>query len=40
MENAIKSLKGEAVEKEIIVPGLTLSRTDAAAVAEYAKTVK
>ena len=40
MENAIKSLKGEAVEKEIIVPGLTLSRTDPAAVAEYAKTVK
>jgi len=40
MENAVKSLKGEAVEKKVIVPGLTLSRTDAAAVAEYAKTVK
>lgn len=40
MENAIKSLKNEPVEKKIIVPGLTLSRTDPAAVAEYAKTVK
>ena len=40
MENAIKSLKGEAVDKEIIVPGLTLSRTNPEAVAEYAKTVK
>lgn len=40
MENAIKSLKNEPVEKKIIVPGLTLSRTDPAAIAEYAKTVK
>ncbi len=40
MENAIKSLKGEAVDKEIIVPGLTLSRANPEAVAEYAKTVK
>lgn len=40
MENAIKSLKGEAVEKKIIVPGLTLNREDKAAIAEYAKTVK
>lgn len=40
MEFAIKSVKGEPVDKKVIVPGLTLSRTDAAAVAEYAKTVK
>lgn len=40
MDAAIKSLKGETVDKKVIVQGLTLSRTDAAAVAEYAKTVK
>ncbi|MDR3514516.1 MAG: substrate-binding domain-containing protein [Azospirillaceae bacterium] len=40
MENAIKALKNEPVEKKIIVPGLTLSRTDPAAVAAFAKTVK
>ncbi|MBS1168396.1 MAG: sugar transporter substrate-binding protein [Proteobacteria bacterium] len=40
MENAVKALKNEPVEKKIIVPGLTLTRTDPAAIAEYAKTVK
>jgi hypothetical protein len=40
MENAIKALKGENPEKKIIVPGLTLSRTEPAKVAEFAKTAK
>jgi ABC-type sugar transport system substrate-binding protein len=40
MENAIKALKGETPEKKIIVPGLTLSRTEPAKVAEFAKTAK
>jgi ABC-type sugar transport system substrate-binding protein len=37
---ALKVLKGETVDNEVIVPGLTLSRTDPAAVAAFAKTVK
>lgn len=40
MENAIKSVKGEAVEKSVVVPGLTLSRAHPEQVAEFAKTVK
>lgn len=40
VEFALKVLKGEAVDQEVIVPGLTLSRTNPAAIAEFAKTVK
>ena len=40
MEFAVKALKGEPVEKMVIVPGLTLTRTNPGAIAEFAKTVK
>lgn len=40
VEFALKVLKGETVANEVIVPGLTLSRTNPAAIAEFAKTVK
>ena len=40
MEFAIKALKNEPVEKMVIVPGLTLSRSNPGAIAEFAKTVK
>ena len=40
IEFALKVLKGETVDSEVIVPGLTLSRTNPAAIAEFAKTVK
>ena len=40
MDFAIKAVRGEAVEKRVIIPGLTLSRTDASAIAQYAKTVR
>jgi ABC-type sugar transport system substrate-binding protein len=39
MEFAVKALKGEPVEKMVIVPGLTLTRTNPGAIAEFAKTV-
>ena len=37
---AINTLKGQPVEKMVIVPGLTLSRTNPKAIAEFAKTAK
>jgi ABC-type sugar transport system substrate-binding protein len=37
---AIKVLKGETVDPEVIVPGLTLTRTNPDAIAEFAKTAK
>jgi len=37
---AIRALKGQPVEKMVIVPGLTLTRTNPGAIAEFAKTVK
>lgn len=40
VEFALKVLKGEDVDAQVIVPGLTLSRADPAAVAEYAKSLK
>lgn len=40
VEAAVKVLKGESVPKETIVPGQTLSRTDPAAIAAVAKTLK
>jgi ABC-type sugar transport system substrate-binding protein len=40
VEFALKVLKGEKVEKEVIVPGLTLTRTNPAAIAEFAKGLK
>jgi len=40
LEFALKVLKGEKVDSEVIVPGLTLSRTNPAAIADFAKTVK
>lgn len=39
MEDAVKALHGEQVEKKTIVPGVTLTRTNPAAIAEYAKNV-
>jgi ABC-type sugar transport system substrate-binding protein len=40
VEFALKVLRGEKVDEQVIVPGLTLSRSDPAAIAEFAKTVK
>jgi ABC-type sugar transport system substrate-binding protein len=40
IEFAIKTLKGQPVEKMVIVPGLTLSRADPKAIEEFAKTAK
>lgn len=40
VEFAIKTLKGQPVEKMVIVPGLTLSRTNPKAIDEFAKTAK
>jgi len=40
VEFALRVLKGEPVDQEVIVPGLTLSRTNPAAIAAFAKTVK
>lgn len=40
IEFALKVLKGEKVESQVIVPGLTLSRSNPAAIAEYAKSLK
>ena len=40
VEFAIKTLKGQPVEKMVIVPGLTLSRTNPKAIEEFAKTAK
>jgi sugar transport system substrate-binding protein len=40
VEFAIKALKGQPVEKMVIVPGLTLTRTNPKGIEEFAKTVK
>jgi sugar transport system substrate-binding protein len=40
VEFAIKALKGEPVEKMVIVPGMTLSRANPKAIAEFAATLK
>jgi ABC-type sugar transport system substrate-binding protein len=37
VENALKAIKGEAVEKKVSLPGVCLSRTDPAGVAAFAK---
>lgn len=40
MENAIKSVKGASVEKKVIVPGVTLSRTNPKQLADFARNLK
>lgn len=40
MENAVKALKGEQLEKKVIVPGITLTRSDPAALEAFAQSLK